>query len=330
MSVVAITDSNLGPGVEEEILEAAGHDVRRLDCRTAADVAGAAAGADALIVQWAPITRDVLEALPSVRFVSRLGIGVDMVDLDAATAQGVAVANTPDYCIEEVVAHTLAFILAGTRGIVRHDRALRAGTWDSIATYPQAARPSQQTVAVVGLGRIGSRVATQLAALGYRVLGVDPLAPVPPEAERATLDDALAVADIVTLHLPLTPVTRQMIDAGALARLRPGAILVNTCRGGLVDEAALVAALASGHLGGALLDVFEREPLPASSPLHADERVVLSAHAAWYSPAALAELPRHAAAQVVDFLAGKAVHSIVNPGYVTKAPDLEEGTWTTN
>jgi D-3-phosphoglycerate dehydrogenase len=330
MSVVVITDSNLGAGVEEEILEAAGHEVRRLDCRTAAEVSDAAAGAEALIVQWAPITHEVLEALPSVRFVSRLGIGVDMVDLDAATAQGVAVANTPDYCTDEVVAHTLAFILAGTRGIVQHDRAMRAGTWAPIATYPQAARPSQRTVAVIGLGRIGSKVASQLALLGYRVLGVDPLAPVPAHVERAALDDAIAAADIVTLHLPLTPVTRRMIDAGTLARMRPGAILVNTCRGGLVDETALVAALESGHLSGALLDVFEREPLQVDSPLLSDDRVVLSAHAAWYSPAALAELPRHAAAQVVDFLAGKPVHSIVNPGYVTKAPDLEEGTWTTN
>ena len=330
MSVVAITDSDLGGGVEEAILEAAGHDVRRLQCRTAAEVADAAGGAEALIVQWAPITQEVLGALPSVRFVSRLGIGVDMVDLDVATAHGVAVANTPDYCIDEVVAHTLAFILAGTRGIVQHDRALRAGTWAPIATYPQAARPSQRTVAVIGLGRIGSKVATQLVALGYRVLGVDPLAPVPPHVERAGFDDAMAVADVVTLHLPLTPVTRHMIDAAALARLRDGACLVTTCRGGLVDETALVAALAAGRLGGALLDVYEREPLPADSPLLADERVVLSAHAAWYSPAALAELPRQAASQVVDFLAGNPVHSIVNPGYLTKAPDLEEGTWKTN
>ncbi len=330
MSIVAITDSDLGSGVEEKILGAAGHDVRRLSCRTAAEVADAATGAEALIVQWAPITHAVLEVLPTVRFVSRLGIGVDMVDLDAATALGVAVANTPDYCVDEVVAHTLAFILASTRGIVQHDRALRAGTWAPVATYPQAARPSQRTVAVVGLGRIGSRVATQLVALGYRVLGVDPLASVPASVERADLDDAIAAADVVTLHLPLTPVTRQMIDAATLARMRPGAVLVNTCRGGLVDEAALVAALAGGRLGGALLDVFEREPLPRDSPLVANDRVVLSAHAAWYSPDALAELPRHAARQVVDFLAGNPVHSIVNPGYVTKAPDLEEGTWTTN
>jgi D-3-phosphoglycerate dehydrogenase len=329
MSLVVITDSDLGSGVEEEVLEAAGHDVRRHACRSAADVIDAAVGAEALIVQWAPITHDVLEALPTVRFVSRLGIGVDTVDLEAATAQGVAVANTPDYCIDEVVAHTLAFILAATRGILEHDRALRSGRWAPVAAYPQAARPSQRTVCVIGLGRIGSRVAAQLVALGYRVLGVDPLAPVPRDVERATLDDAIAAADFVTLHLPLTPITRHLIDAATLDRMRPGAVLVNTCRGGLVDEAALVEALAAGRLGGALLDVFEREPLPADSPLRTADGVVLSAHAAWYSPAALAELPRQAAGQVVDFLAGKAVPSIVNPGYVTKAPDLEEGTWTT-
>jgi D-3-phosphoglycerate dehydrogenase / 2-oxoglutarate reductase len=330
VSLVVITDSDLGEGVEEEVLEAAGHEVRRGAGRTAADVVDAAAGAEALIVQWAPITAEILAELPSLRFVSRLGIGVDMVDLDAATAHGVAVANTPEYCIDEVVAHTLAFVLAATRGIVQHDRALRAGGWAPIATYPGAARPSQRTVAVVGLGRIGARVATQLAALGFRVLGVDPFADAPDGAEPARLDDALATADIVTLHLPLTAATRHLLDGAAFARMRPGAALVNTCRGGLVDEAALLAALADGRLAGAYLDVFESEPLPATSPLRTADRVVLSAHAAWYSPAALAELPRSAAAQVVDFLAGRTVPSIVNPAYVTKAPDLEEGTWTTN
>jgi D-3-phosphoglycerate dehydrogenase len=330
VSVVVITDSDLGEGVEEEVLEAAGHEVRRGTGRTAADVIDAAAGAEALIVQWAPITADVLAELPALRFVSRLGIGVDMVDLEAATAHGVAVANTPDYCIEEVVAHTLAFVLAATRGIVPHDRAMRAGAWAPIATYPEAGRPSQRTVAVIGLGRIGARVAAQLAAVGFHVLGVDPYAPAPDGVAQASLDDAIAVADIITLHLPLTPETRRMLDADALARMRPGAVLVNTCRGGLVDEPALLAALADGRLAAAYLDVFESEPLPVGSPLRASDRVVLSAHAAWYSPAALAELPRSAAAQVVDFLAGRTVPSIVNPGYVTKAPDLEEGTWTTN
>ena len=206
---------------------------------------------------------------------------------------------------------------------------LKGGDWAPIAAYPEAARPSQRTVAVIGLGRIGARVATQLGALGYGVLGVDPVAPVPAGVEPATLDDAIGAADIVTLHLPLTAQTHHMLDASAFRRMRRGAVLVNTCRGGLVDESALLAALTDGRLGAAYLDVFEQEPLPASSPLRTAERVVLSAHAAWYSPSALAELPRSAAAQVVDFLAGRTVPSIVNPGYVTKAPDLEEGTWTT-
>jgi D-3-phosphoglycerate dehydrogenase len=329
VSLVVITDSDLGEGVEEEVLEAAGHEVRRGAGRTAADVLDAAVGADALIVQWAPITAAVLAELPALRFVSRLGIGVDMVDVEAATAHGIAVANTPEYCIDEVVAHTLAFVLAATRGIVQHDRAMRAGAWASIATYPAAARPSERTVAVVGLGRIGARVATQLAALGFRVLGVDPFATAPDGVVTAALDEAIATADIVTLHLPLTAQTRHLLAAAAFARMRPGAVLVNTCRGGLVDETAMLAALADGRLGGAYLDVYEQEPLPAASPLRTAERVVLSAHAAWYSPTALAELPRSAATQVVDFLAGRTVASIVNPGYVTKAPDLEEGTWTT-
>src|SRR3954451_3825283 len=147
MSLVVIPDSGLGEGVEEEVLEAAGHEVRRGAGRTAADVVDAAAGAEALIVQWAPITAEVLGELPALRFVSRLGIGVDMVDLEAATSQGVAVANTPDYCIDEVVAHTLAFVLAATRGIVAHDRSLRDGGWAPIATYPAAARPAHRTVA---------------------------------------------------------------------------------------------------------------------------------------------------------------------------------------
>jgi len=329
VSLVVITDSDLGEGVEEGVLEAAGHEVRRGAGRTAADVVDAAAGADALIVQWAPITAEVLAALPALRFVSRLGIGVDMVDLEAATAHGVAVANTPEYCIDEVVAHTLAFVLAATRGIVQHDRAMRAGGWAAIAAYPDAARPSERTVAVVGLGRIGARVAAQLAALGFRVLGVDPFAAAPVGVAATTFEDAVAAADIVTLHLPLTAETRHLLDAEAFGRMRPGAVLVNTCRGGLVDETALLAALAGGRLGAAYLDVFESEPLPAASPLRTAERVVLSPHAAWYSPTALAELPRSAATQVVDFLAGRTVPSIVNPGYVTKAPDLEEGTWTT-
>lgn len=319
-ALVVITDSDLpSGGVEERLLGEAGLASRRAACRSEQDVIDQCAGADALIVQWAPISARVLDSLPGVRMVSRLGIGYDMVDLDAATAHGVAVANTPDYCIEEVACHTLALVLDQARGVVALDRAVRAGTWAAAASYPAAVRPSSTTVAVIGYGRIGARVAAGLAAIGFRVLvhdryvadrviGAAGLEPAP-------LADALANADIVTLHVPLTAETEHMIDARALAGMRDGARLVNTCRGGLVDEAALADAMRSGRLAGAGLDVFEAEPPAADSPLRAIPSVTLSPHAAWYSAEALADLPVLATRQTIDFLAGRPVAAIVNPGY---------------
>jgi D-3-phosphoglycerate dehydrogenase len=315
---VVITDSDLGDGVEEEVL--AGHRVVRAGCRTEADAIAAVPDADALIVQWAPITAAVLAAAPRLRFVSRLGIGYDMIDVAAATRRGVAVANTPDYCVEEVAAHTVAMALALLRGLPQLDRSVRGGVWDSIGTFPRSARPSGTSVAVVGLGRIGRRVAEGMAALGFAVIGHDPYTAGVPGVELVSLDEALARADLLTLHVPLDDRTRGLIGDGELARMKPGALLVNTCRGGLVDEDALAGALREGRLAGAALDVFVREPLPASSPLRRLDSVILTPHAAWYSPASLAELPRRCAAQVADFLAGRPVPAIVNPDHAAAAP----------
>jgi D-3-phosphoglycerate dehydrogenase len=290
---MVITDSDLpSTGVEESLLEAAGIEVERAACRSSADVAAAGADADALIVQWAPVDEAALAQMPRLRFISRLGIGYDMIDVDAAAARGVAVANTPDYCIEEVVAHALALVLACTRGIVAADRQVRAGGWAVGELAPPVRRPSQVTLGVLGLGRIGSLVVEQARALGFRVLAHDPAHP-----ERS---------------VPLTALTQRVIDADALARLPAGAIVVNTSRGALIDEAALVEALRSGHLGGAALDVYEHEPLAAGSPLHDLPGVILSPHAAWYSPQALTDLPRLATQQVLDFLAGAAVPNLVD------------------
>jgi D-3-phosphoglycerate dehydrogenase / 2-oxoglutarate reductase len=318
--LVVITDSDLpSDGAEERLLDEAGILSRRAACRSEQDVIDQCAGADALIVQWAPISARVLAALPDVRMISRLGIGYDMIDVEAATERGVAIANTPDYCIEEVACHTLALVLDQARGVVALDTAVRAGRWAAAKSYPDAARPSTTAVAVIGYGRIGARVAAGLTALGFRVLVHDRYV-----ADRVvrdaghtpvSLSDALAGADIVTLHVPLAAETQHMIDGRALAGMRPGARLVNTCRGGLVDEAALVAALESGQLAGAGLDVFEAEPPPAESPLRSLPTVTLSPHAAWYSAAALADLPVFATRQAIDFLAGRPVAAIVNPGY---------------
>jgi D-3-phosphoglycerate dehydrogenase len=322
--VVVITDSDLADeGVQESILESAGLSVRRAACRTADDVVRHAGDAAALIVQWAPITDAVLAGLPACRFVSRLGIGYDMIDVDAATARGVAVANTPDYCVEEVAVHTMALALSLCRRVTELDRAVRLGRWSVLEDGTTACRPSRTVFAVVGYGRIGRRVARTALAAGFDVIVHDPAVPadviVTDGLRAVSLDDALAGADILSLHVPLTDATRGLIDDRALQSMRPGSYVVNTCRGGLVDEDALARALRSGHLGGAALDVFQHEPLPDPHPLRDAPNVVLTPHAAWYSQPAIAELPVRAAEQVVAFLAGRPVDSIVNPAYASNA-----------
>src|SRR5262249_41322349 len=158
---------------------------------------------------WAPVTAAVLDAAPGCRFISRLGIGIDMIDIPAATRRGVAVANTPDYCVDEVVAHTLAMALWLGRGLGPVDAAGPGGEWAAAAGYPAAARPAGTVVGVIGLGRIGAQVAAQAAALGFEVLGHDPYAATAPDGVRLTsLEDLLRVSHLVTLHAPLTPETR--------------------------------------------------------------------------------------------------------------------------
>jgi D-3-phosphoglycerate dehydrogenase / 2-oxoglutarate reductase len=319
--MVVITDSDLASSDDELVLREAGLRTERLQARTEADLIAALTrlNPDALIVQWAPVSGAVLDAAPRCRLISRLGIGYDMIDVAAATERGVAVANTPDYCVDEVVAHTLAMSLWLLRGLGRYDTAVRRGEWSAAAPYPAACRPSESIIGVIGLGRIGSRVASQARALGFGVLAADPYATAPAGVELTGLEDLLRRSDLVTLHAPLTDQTRLLIRGETLGLMRPGALLVNTCRGGLVDEAAVAAAIRSGRLAGAALDVFAVEPLPAASPLRSLPNVLLTPHAAWYSPASLAQLPVQAARQVVDFLAGRPVGSIINPQYAAAA-----------
>lgn len=315
--LVLLTDSDLPGTAAGDTLSAAGLSYVEAHSRDAATIAAAGADATALIVQWAPITAEVMDQLPNLKIISRLGIGVDMVDIDAATARGIAVANTPTYCLEEVATHTLALILAQARGLSRYDAAVRAGQWSAVAAVPMSIRPTATTVSVIGYGRIGRMVAASLTAMGFRVVVSDPFldeaAALAAGVTPMPLADALAAADILTLHAPLTSETRHMLNAASIATMRQGAVVVNTCRGPLIDEEALADALESGHLGGAALDVFAEEPLPATSRLRESDRVVLTPHAAWYSPEALADLPVHAARNVVDFLQGREVPAILNP-----------------
>lgn len=313
---IVITDcdhDNIEP--ELRVFEKAGFDVRLAECKTASDVVEQGRGADALINQYAPIDESVLESLERCRIVVRYGVGVDTVDVDAASKRGVWVANVPDYGTEEVADHALALLMSLLRGVCRLDRAVRSGEWDYSAVRPLR-RVSTLAVGVVGCGRIGATFVRKAKCLGMRVLAHDPVG-VPEKlvrdgVEGADFDELLAASDAISLHLPLIEETRYLIGAGQLRRMKPGAYLVNTARGGLVDSAALLRALDEGEIAGAALDVLESEPPEVGDALISHDRVVVTPHAAWYSEESYETLKSEAAREVMRVLSGERPRSPVN------------------
>lgn len=269
--------------------------------------------ADALLVREAPVTAALLDALPHCRVVVRYGIGVDNIDLDAASRRRIYVANVPDYGTDEVSTHALALYLAVARRIVSRDRDVRAGAWNVGAREP-VRRVRGSVLGLIGFGRIGRAVHRKARALGFaRTLVADPyLADPPDDIEPATLREVLQHSHLVSLHAPLTPDTHHLLDDERLGWMRSDAVLVNTARGGLVDEAALVRALDAGRPFGAGLDVFEAEPPARDAALLRHPRVVLSDHTGWYSEEAQADLQRGAAEEVARVLRGTPPAAWVN------------------
>ena len=304
-SLIVITDCD-HPSIELErsIFSAAGYETRLARAHTPGQVIEAGRGADALLTQYAPVTAAVFEALPDCRVVGRYGAGVDNIDVGAASARHVGVVSVPDYSVSEVSDHALALLLALSRGVVGLDRAVHAGMWDFRATG-EIRRTGSLLLGVVGMGRIGRALATKAQAVGFRVIGHHPFIAAVEGIPLVGLDELHASADAVSLHVPLSDATRHMIDAAALARMRSGVLLVNTSRGGLVDQTALLAALVSGHVGGAALDVVESEPLGADDPLLALPNVVVTPHAGFYSRESLEELKRRVAEGIVRALASE-------------------------
>ena len=309
---VVITDCDHGTiEPEQGVLE--GHDVELVlaQCRTVDEVVEAGAGAEALIVQYAPVDERVFEALTDLKAVVRYGVGVDTVDVEAATRRGVWVVNVPDYGVDEVAEHALALALGLLRGLAPLGVEVRAGSWDFSSARPLH-RLSTRTLGVVGCGRIGGALARKAAALGLRTLGYDPAGPCA-DVEAVPFETLLAESDVVSLHAPLTEETRHLIGRDELARMRRTAVLVNTARGGLVDGAALLAALDSGALAGAGLDVLEQEPPEgASAALVHHPRVLVTPHAAWYSEEAFLTLKTEVAREALRVLDGDRPRSPVN------------------
>jgi D-3-phosphoglycerate dehydrogenase len=269
--------------------------------------------ADAIMTNWADVPAELIDAAPRCQIIARLGIGLDNIDVRHATRRGILVTNVPDYCLTEVAEHTLALLLALARKIaVFHSSAL-AGKYDLAAGFPLR-RVEGQTLGIVGMGRIGRRVAAKARAFGLNILAYnrsprDAL----PGVSWADFDGVLAHSDYVSLHLPLTDETRRMIGPAQLARMKTTAFLINTARGGLVDHAALAEALSNNRLAGAALDVQDPEPPDLSQPPYNDPRVIVTPHAAFYSVESVDELRRRACHQIGVRLSGGRPENVVNP-----------------
>jgi len=267
------------------------------------------------VLVWNPLTAADILGLPGLEVAAVCGVGVDQIDVDAATGRGVWVCNVPDYCVEEMADSSLALLLALARGVVELDRSVRAGVWDDHAAGPLH-RIRDIRLGLVGFGRIGRAVAARALALGIEVWASDPIVPAEEiaaaGAHASTLDDLLRSCTAISLHAPLRPETHGLIGERELALLPDGAFLVNVSRAALVETPALLRALRSGRLGGAALDVLEVEPPDTSAPAPQAARLIVTPHASWYSPQAEEAVYRRAALAVRDVLEGRRPAGAVN------------------
>ena len=314
-TIIAITDSPFPS------LEPAKRKLARLDpeyrvakSSSANDILAVARDADAILVTYAKLPGELLRQLTRCKAIGRFGLGVDNIDLAAAKALGIAVNYVPDYCLREVSDHAMALLLALARKVTLANKLVQSGRWEVPPLVPLR-RLEGQVLGLIGFGNIPRMLAPKAKAFGLKVLAHDPY--VAKETlngagvEGVSFDNLLARADFISVHVPFLPATRGLMNAAAFAKMKKGACLINTARGPLVDEAALVTALDSGHLGGAALDVVTTEPLPKDSVLLGRDNVILTPHTAFYSVEALEELQSKCANDVARVLSGeKAIYPI--------------------
>lgn len=314
---VVVTDFNYQDlAIEEAELAKWGARVVPAQCQTPAEVVEAGKDADALLSQYAPITKEVIASLRRCRAIGRYGIGVDNIDVRAATERKIAVINVPSYCEEEVSDHVMAFLLAWARRIAHYAQEARQGVWDWKTGRP-IHRLRGQTLGLLGFGKIARAVARKAKAFGLRVIAHDPY--VPDEAfaeagvEKVGLDELLAQSDFLSVHVPLTESTRHLLNRETLAKMKTTACLINTARGGVIDEKALIEALQGGKLAGACLDVTDPEPPLPDNPLLKMPQVLISPHVAWYSEESQIELRTKIARDI-----GRALNGLLPAGLVNR------------
>lgn len=311
-----ITDADY-PDVAQEraILQTIGAELVRENLTAEDDLIRALAGVDVVLNQFSQLTARVIDSLDRCRGIVRYGVGVDNVDVEAATRRGIYVCNVPDYGTDEVSDHAITLLLASARKLLTLAQGVQDGVW-SVEPIKPVGRLRGRTLGIIGLGRIGAMTAAKAQAFGIRVIAYDPIRPMHYFAERnvgrATLDDLLQTADYISLHAPLSGETRHLIDERALSLMKPTAFLVNTARGGLVDGAALGRALRAGQIAGAAIDVTEQEPIPRDSPLLGLPNCILTPHAAWYSDESSAALQRLAGEEAARLVQGEPPRCPVN------------------
>ncbi|WP_111496849.1 C-terminal binding protein [Marinobacter bohaiensis] len=286
--------------IEQAILNTVGARIREIPCHGDLErILETVREADAVMVRESPLPRDIIEQMNRCQVIVRYGAGIDNIDLEAAAERGIFVANVPDYGFEEVSDQALALLMTVARRTASRDQQVRAGAWN-IARQEPMHRITGGVLGLVGYGRIARAFHRKAMGLGFsRTLVVDHhLKDSTGDVETVDLDTLCREADVISLHVPLTDQTRHLIDRRRLALMKPNAVLINTARGGLIDEPALAATLKNGRLFGAGLDVFEQEPPQSDSPLMDCPGVVISDHTGWYSEESIAELQRKAAEEV--------------------------------
>jgi len=272
--------------------------------------------ADAILTCFARVTPRVVLAGQRLQVIGRYGIGVDNIAVEEATRHGIPVTNVPEYCLDEVAEHALALLFAGARHVVCYDLALHTGNW-ALDTGMPMYRIKGRTLGILGFGKIGRTLASKARGLGLRIIAYDPYLP-PAIFEQnqvvaVGLEELFVQADFLSIHIPLTTETRHMVNEKRLRRMKPTAFVINTSRGAILDQEALLKALEDHCIAGAALDVFEPERLPADHPLLKVSNLVATPHVAFYSEESVIELEIKAAKNVAAILAGRRPHSVVNP-----------------
>jgi D-3-phosphoglycerate dehydrogenase len=314
------------PGLpsSEEAYQKVDATFHHIPCNNEEELMAATGDCDVAITAMQPYSRRVIENMERCRLITTIGIGYEGVDVQAATERGILVANVPDYCLEEVANHAMALILACNRKLVPIIQAVRQGAWDSpekpkirYNIMPPLPRLSGQVLGIIGLGRIGRTLVARAKAFGLGVIAYDPYVPAAAMEEMGVepvdLDTLLRESDYISLHTALTPENRHMIGMEELQKMKPTAYIINTARGGLIDEVALVQALKDGVLAGAALDVTDPEPPPQDSPLLKLDRVILTAHTAQYSNEAVMDLRQGVEENIFSVLRGHPPPGLINP-----------------